>query len=1003
MKRFYLFFIILIVGINSLYAQAPGAPYNWANQIKGTGETTGIFQGENVVVALQTDASDNTFALMTYRGNVTLGGTTYTAATGTTSQALPYGVILIKYSSSGEFLWAAPLSDANKKFIRPNVLAVDAAGNAIVGAEYLPTYASGGSPELDFGGGKTLTNSYQVVLAKYAAADGSCLFVKPFDVTAPSRPTYLITLLGCDAASNIYFASNQQGGLIDEGSKLRKLDSNGDMVWTVENEKSVQCQGGSVDPNGNIMAGFGLGTSSQQPASYRIGTITFPISLYGSGVTACFDNTGVVKWTKVFKDIGAARPIMDNNGNGYFIHSSNIGTASNSPYNLLSDPGSGDYPIVKIDPDGNLLKVKYRSYKNFNNTATNKLSINKATGEVYLIGDYVAYSGTAITHGDLVFSGTVNKRYVAILKYDTDLEEKGGHFGIASSSAATGFLTSTVSDNNNIITASYLPLSQTATIGAATFTGTKSKDAFLVSLPGSTITPPLFTKWKGITTTWNDVQNWDNGIPTADIKAQIPAGLSKYPTTFPANPTVGIFEVLPGVTLTAIPTDLKVTALFKNNGNITLTLSTAFNGFGIDLEGTGTLSITGTTFGTFTWNTGVYRIKQKLILNTQAGITLSSNMEANEIQLLGNSKIFTASYQVKVLSNSPTALIGFDNAKYIYGTGGLYRATATNGTYDFPLGDVSYYQPTKISFTDNTSVSYIVAKYANAAPTPVTPPTSCRVNGVVITGYLSGLGTWTFTPDVIMSAGSYDIETIASVTTSAAADRIALIKRTNSSSPWAGLGTWVLTVKNTSSFPNTVTAKLTGLTSFSDFTFGVAGNTIPNTPLPVKLTNFTAKADFNTTLLNWETASELNNDKFVIERSEDGNHFVQLGEVKGKGIASFYSYRDAAPANGYNYYRLKQVDFDGSFAYSEVKTVKFTLSEEAVKLYPNPAANSFTIVGVAKSIAAVRLMDLLGRTVSSTYTNHKVEIPNQLPNGIYLVKISYQDGTSNQQKIILKR
>ncbi|MNQ97957.1 hypothetical protein D3C85_1136290 [compost metagenome] len=125
--------------------------------------------------------------------------------------------------------------------------------------------------------------------------------------------------------------------------------------------------------------------------------------------------------------------------------------------------------------------------------------------------------------------------------------------------------------------------------------------------------------------------------------------------------------------------------------------------------------------------------------------------------------------------------------------------------------------------------------------------------------------------------------------------------------------------------------------------------------------------------------------------------------MKGKGLASLYSYRDVAPANGYNYYRLKQLDLDGTFAYSEVKLVKLTLSEDIVKLYPNPVVKEFSIVGNVKSIYSVSLTDLSGKTILCSYSNHKADVPNQLPNGIYLVKISYQDGSSNQQKIMIKR
>lgn len=1008
MKKFTLLLALWLLATAAVFAQ------DWAKNLGGTGTTDGTFPGENTVVATATDNADNVFALVVYRGTLTLGATTYTAP-GNKNAYNPRGIVLVKYGSTGNVLWSVPLSNADGKFLDAYKLAVDANGDAVIGGEYQPAYANAMAPELDFGGGKTVTKDYQIIIAKYNGADGSCTFVKPFDKTTvtaveQNAPTRTLTVFGLDNATNIYLVTMQQGATINEGSTIRKLDPNGDVQWTVNNGVAVQINVGVVDGNGNMVVQAALGTSSVQPSQFDLATETYPYAYKGYNILASFDNSGALKWTKVFKNGGAifSQALdVDAAGNIYFIHGGNISDASNSPYGLLSDTGSGDYPIVKLNANGDLQKVVYRSYKNFNG-AERRIAVNKATGEVYLYGIYSTYNNQPLIHGDLLHTGANNIGYLAILRYNSNLEETGGSFGINAAilGISNPLIHSTAS--GKLIISANIGMSGATTVGNTSLTGTKNKDAFITLMPSPTFIQGTTTTWLGGTTDWNSASNWSNGLPDANKKAVIPTGLSKYPTTFPATPTMGIFEVAQGVTLTALPADLKVTGKFINNGSIALTNLNSgnytFTGFGIDVDGTGTVSLTANGYGTFTWNTA-YAIKQKLILNSNVLITLNSNMQANEIQLDGSTKIYTGtSYQVRILSSLPNALTGFNSTRYIYGGGSLYRATATNGTYDFPLGDFNYYQPTKISFTNNTTVSNIVAKYASTAPTPTTLPATCKVNEVAITGYLSGLGVWTFTPNVAMSAGSYDIEIAASAYTSTAADKIALIKRANSFSDWAGLGHWVLTVINTSSFPNTVTAKLTGLTSFSDFAFGVAASTIPAT-LPVNLTQFTAKAQNNSVLLNWQTSMELNSDKFVVEHSTDGQNFTAIGEVKAKGttgLSSAYNYRDVLPQSGWNYYKLMQVDNDGKTTELGIRTVNFGIPTSDIKLFPNPATDYFSIAGNTSPVSKVILTDLSGKTVlEKVNPSAKVALPN-LPYGIYVLKVNYANGTVSKHKLSIK-
>ncbi len=116
--------------------------------------------------------------------------------------------------------------------------------------------------------------------------------------------------------------------------------------------------------------------------------------------------------------------------------------------------------------------------------------------------------------------------------------------------------------------------------------------------------------------------------------------------------------------------------------------------------------------------------------------------------------------------------------------------------------------------------------------------------------------------------------------------------------------------------------------------------------LPVELVNFQGRQEQTAVNLHWETKTELNNDYFVVERSKDNRTFTTLGEIAGKGTTTtpqFYQIKDFVPFLGPNYYRLKQVDFDGSFHYSEVIVVAFEQTGTWA-LTPNPTRNTMRII-----------------------------------------------------------
>ena len=166
------------------------------------------------------------------------------------------------------------------------------------------------------------------------------------------------------------------------------------------------------------------------------------------------------------------------------------------------------------------------------------------------------------------------------------------------------------------------------------------------------------------------------------------------------------------------------------------------------------------------------------------------------------------------------------------------------------------------------------------------------------------------------------------------------------------------------------------------------------TPLPVALTQFTATAEGSAAVrLAWATASEKNSLAFEVERSADGVSYYKVGTVAAAGTtaaAHTYTLRDAALPTGASvlYYRLRQVDLDGSFSYSPVRVV--ALGTGGLALFPNPAhGGTATLTGVAAS-QVVQVLDAVGRLVLTATADASgtapLALPQGLAKGVYVVR-----------------
>ena len=174
----------------------------------------------------------------------------------------------------------------------------------------------------------------------------------------------------------------------------------------------------------------------------------------------------------------------------------------------------------------------------------------------------------------------------------------------------------------------------------------------------------------------------------------------------------------------------------------------------------------------------------------------------------------------------------------------------------------------------------------------------------------------------------------------------------------------------------------------------------PAGTVPVTLVDFTATKSGKSSLLNWKTLNEVNSRGFAIERSTNGNTWTQLQFVNSNlnsSVSREYSAIDRNPANGVNYYRLKQVDVDGRQTLSSIATVKFNSSDlMEFTFYPNPAKNyiNVSLNSITTEKARIDLIDAKGSIVfSSTYakseqgSTKKISL-NNLPKGIYLIRFT---------------
>ncbi|MBL7815944.1 MAG: T9SS type A sorting domain-containing protein [Saprospiraceae bacterium] len=164
--------------------------------------------------------------------------------------------------------------------------------------------------------------------------------------------------------------------------------------------------------------------------------------------------------------------------------------------------------------------------------------------------------------------------------------------------------------------------------------------------------------------------------------------------------------------------------------------------------------------------------------------------------------------------------------------------------------------------------------------------------------------------------------------------------------------------------------------------------------IPVELVSFTGSViNQNDAKLQWQTATELNNAYFAVERSFDGQNFVEIGQVKGSGTSNQthqYTFIDRNLPQSVAYYRLRQIDNDGKQSLSNAISLRFDKAKHTIAVFPNPTTDKIFIQNYENTEGGV-LMDNLGRIITQyPQLPHEISI-SHLPFGIYILKIGNQN------------
>ncbi|MBI2271148.1 MAG: T9SS type A sorting domain-containing protein [Bacteroidetes bacterium] len=441
---------------------------------------------------------------------------------------------------------------------------------------------------------------------------------------------------------------------------------------------------------------------------------------------------------------------------------------------------------------------------------------------------------------------------------------------------------------------------------------------------------------------------------------------------------------------------------FTNNGNFKISNGANITFYGdvlnngsfvdsgqvVNMSGTSGQNIGGSSAITF----------KNLTVLSANNITLNNGMTVSNVLTLTTGYVTLGTNDLTIGSNG--SISGGSNASFIVTNGtGLLRqqnigSGGRTGAVFFPVAysaSSTSYSPITLDNSTGTADRFDV-KVCNYISTGGTCNGSTQISSNTVNN------TWTINE---ATAGGSNASVTAQWNGS---EELSGFDRTNCFISHHNGTKWdALQSEGTSSGINPYTRSVTGISNFSPFGVGSVGS-----PLPIELIIFEAKPNNKSVDLHWETATEINNDYFTIERSVDGVHFEELMKVKGAGNSSTslnYYTEDNNPVNGLSYYRLKQTDYDGKSQYSGIVNIEFIGDAIIIETYYDSGIN-IMLSGLKDEKGEIIINDMLGEkyyskviVVSNAAT--LIKINESLPAAAYIVTF-ITDKKMYSKKIIVK-
>ena len=393
------------------------------------------------------------------------------------------------------------------------------------------------------------------------------------------------------------------------------------------------------------------------------------------------------------------------------------------------------------------------------------------------------------------------------------------------------------------------------------------------------------------------------------------------------------------------------------------------------------------------------------VLNVSVPVTVTGTLAMANGNIVNPSSVIT----LGTSSADPGTLVHTSGTI----TGALRRyfdASATPGSgYYFPVGNSSNTRGSTIDFTSSPGTNqYLTVRYQPGTamgPTPLYDGLPLMTNDAVVIQNYEDEGFWEINPtadnysDSINSAPYTITLQMKNLTTVNDRSTVRIIKAAGSNNAsdnhvtWTSLNFGANPVIGASNTDFTVTGTSTG---FSWFGAG-SGN---NNPLPVELVSFSGVCDNGLINLTWQTASEFNSSHFDVEKSRDGENWQVLTKIQSAGTSNeliTYQTADHSAIDGNNYYRLRQVDIDGTEkVYDPINVSCAEVTPGYFSSFPNPSGTSFQLIVNNKELigtCVLNMVDATGKVIEQREIEVKdginmFVINQELTPGIYFLNIS---------------